>query len=230
MIPGEIITVPGVIELNAGLDRTDTVGRQHWRSADPGRQPLSFRRDQSCLTFDRVAARGMRLDIPAGTAVRFEPGQTREVTLVPYRGSRVVSGFPRRDHGRAGLMARISRAAYADMFGPTTGDRVRLADTELFVQVERDLTTLRRRGEVRRRQSDPRRHGPVAGIAGRRCGRYGDHQRADHRSLGHREGRYRHLARPDRRRSAKPETPISSRMSTSSSVRAPRSSPAKARS
>ena len=55
------------------------------------------------------------------------------------------------------------RAAYADMFGPTVGDRVRLADTELIIEVERDLTILRRGGEVRRRQGDPRRHGPEPG-------------------------------------------------------------------
>ena len=73
--------------------------------------------------------------------MRFEPGQTREVTLVPYRGTRMVYGFRGAVNGSARLMARIPRAAYADMFGPTTGDRVRLADTDLIVEVERDLTT-----------------------------------------------------------------------------------------
>ena len=87
-------------------------------------------------------------------------------------------------------MARLSRAAYAEMFGPTTGDRVRLADTDLFIEVEHDLTDLWRGGQVRRRQGDPRRHGPVAGVAGRRRRRYGHHQRADRRPLGHRQGRF----------------------------------------
>ena len=56
----------------------------------------------------------------------------------------------------------LPRAHYAEMFGPTTGDRIRLADTELIIEVEKDFTTVRRRGEVRRRQGDPRRHGPGA--------------------------------------------------------------------
>ena len=67
---------------------------QHRRQAGAGRQPLPFRRDETRrLIFDREAARGMRLDIAAGTAVRFEPGQTREVQLVPYGGDRAVWGF-----------------------------------------------------------------------------------------------------------------------------------------
>ncbi len=57
-------------------------------------------------------------------------------------------------------MSNISRQAYADMFGPTVGDKVRLADTELWIEVEDDLTTYGGRGQIRRRQSDPRRHGP----------------------------------------------------------------------
>ncbi len=91
--PGEVITVPGVIELNAGLDRTAL------SVANTGDRPIQvgshyhFAETNPSLHFDRAVARGMRLDIPAGTAVRFEPGQTREVTLIPYRGSRVVWGF-----------------------------------------------------------------------------------------------------------------------------------------
>ena len=112
----------------------------------------------------------MRLDIPAGTAVRFEPGQTREVALVPIAAARSRQGFQRRRHGSARLMAtHLPRAAYAAMFGPTTGDRVRLADTDLFIEVERDLHDLRRGGQVRRRQGHPRRHGPVAGDAAPRA-------------------------------------------------------------
>jgi urease subunit beta len=93
MIPGEILTAAGEIELNAGApvlvlrvantgDRPVQVGSHfHFAETNPG------------LSFDRAAARGMRLDIAAGTAVRFEPGQTREVALVPLGGARRVFGF-----------------------------------------------------------------------------------------------------------------------------------------
>lgn len=93
MIPGEVFPAAGEIELNAGApvtllavantgDRPVQVGSHyHFAETNPG------------LQFDRDAARGKRLDIPAGTAVRFEPGQTREVALVPFGGLRVVVGF-----------------------------------------------------------------------------------------------------------------------------------------
>ena len=143
MIPGEIFAAgrrhraerrparraPTLTVANTG-DRPIQVGSHyHFAETNPA------------LSFDRAAARGQRLDIAAGTAVRFEPGQTREVTLVPYPRQPRGAGLPRRRHGSARLMARMPRAAYADMFGPTTGDRVRLADTDLIVEVERDLTT-----------------------------------------------------------------------------------------
>ena len=140
MIPGEILPAAGDIELNAGLARTTlTVANTGDRPIQVGSH-YHFAETNPALSFDRTAARGQRLDIAAGTAVRFEPGQTREITLVPYRGSRTRARLPRRRHGSARLMARITRRAYADMFGPTTGDRVRLADTDLIVEVERDLT------------------------------------------------------------------------------------------
>ena len=93
MIPGEVFTAEGDIILNADRtaitllvantgDRPVQVGSQyHFAETNPG------------LSFDRAAAHGTRLDIPAGTAVRFEPGQTREVNLVPYGGLRKVYGF-----------------------------------------------------------------------------------------------------------------------------------------
>lgn len=93
MIPGEIITPDGEFELNAGLPVTVLVVR------NTGDRPVQvgshyhFAETNPGLDFDRDAARGQRLDIPAGTAVRFEPGQTREVLLVPLSGSRVVYGF-----------------------------------------------------------------------------------------------------------------------------------------
>ncbi len=93
MIPGEVFPAEGEIELNAGqptvtLDVSNT-----------GDRPIQvgshyhFYETNGALSFDREQARGWRLDIPAGTAVRFEPGQRRTVTLVPYRGDRVVFGF-----------------------------------------------------------------------------------------------------------------------------------------
>ena len=93
MIPGEVIPADGEIELNAGQE-TVTVD-----VANTGDRPVQvgshyhFYETNSGLSFDREKTKGFRLDIPAGTAVRFEPGQTRTVTLVPYRGERLVFGF-----------------------------------------------------------------------------------------------------------------------------------------
>ncbi len=141
MIPGEIITADGDIELNAGLPRTVlTVANTGDRPIQVGSH-YHFAETNAALSFDRTAARGKRLDIAAGTAVRFEPGQSREVTLIPYRGTAHRAWLSGRRDGSARLMARLSRAAYAHMFGPTTGDRIRLADTDLLIEVERDLTT-----------------------------------------------------------------------------------------
>ena len=93
MIPGELIPADGDIELNAGLPRTTmTVANTGDRPIQVGSH-YHFFETNPALTFDRAAARGQRLDIVAGTAVRFEPGQTREVTLIPYRGKRAVYGF-----------------------------------------------------------------------------------------------------------------------------------------
>jgi urease beta subunit len=93
MIPGEVFPVGGNIELNTGLPRTTlTVANTGDRPIQVGSH-YHFAETNPALSFDRAAARGKRLDIAAGTAVRFEPGQTREVTLVPYRGARVVQGF-----------------------------------------------------------------------------------------------------------------------------------------
>jgi urease subunit beta len=93
MIPGEVLTREGDVVLNA--DRPHT----HVTVANTGDRPIQvgshyhFAETNTALVFDRVVARGQRLDIPAGTAVRFEPGETREVRLVPYAGARVVTGF-----------------------------------------------------------------------------------------------------------------------------------------
>ena len=93
MIPGEVITAPGDIELNAGRTAiTITVANTGDRPIQVGSH-YHFAETNPALKFDRAKARGHRLDIAAGTAVRFEPGQTRDVQLVPFSGDRRVFGF-----------------------------------------------------------------------------------------------------------------------------------------
>jgi urease subunit beta len=93
VIPGEYFIDEGEIELNAGLEtRTLTVANTGDRPVQVGSHYHFFEVNEA-LAFEREQTRGMRLDIPAGTAVRFEPGQERDVTLVPYRGSGEVWGF-----------------------------------------------------------------------------------------------------------------------------------------
>jgi urease subunit beta len=93
MIPGEVITQPGDIELNTGRAAiTLTVANSGDRPIQVGSH-YHFAETNPALKFDRARARGHRLDIAAGTAVRFEPGQTRDVQLVPFAGKREVWGF-----------------------------------------------------------------------------------------------------------------------------------------
>ena len=93
MIPGEILAAKGEILLNRGRDTVEV------EVANSGDRPVQvgshfhFFEVNPALRFDRGKARGRRLDIPAGTSVRFEPGQTRRVALVPYRGARRAVGF-----------------------------------------------------------------------------------------------------------------------------------------
>ena len=100
MIPGEIQTAPGEIEINAGRPTLKL------SVANTGDRPIQvgshyhFQETNPALVFDRAAARGFRLNIAAGTAVRFEPGQTREVELVAYAGDRIVQGFNAQVMGR----------------------------------------------------------------------------------------------------------------------------------
>lgn len=93
MIPGEILPADGDITLNEGAEMISlTVANTGDRPVQVGSH-YHFAETNPALDFDRVAARGMRLDIAAGTAVRFEPGQRREVALVPLSGARRVYGF-----------------------------------------------------------------------------------------------------------------------------------------
>ena len=99
MIPGEVITKPGEIGLNAGAPQVVL------EVSNTGDRPIQvgshyhFHETNEALSFDRDRARGMRLDIAAGTAVRFEPGQAREVRLVPLSGARTVYGFQQKIMG-----------------------------------------------------------------------------------------------------------------------------------
>ena len=100
MIPGETITAPGDIEINAGRPTVALM------VANTGDRPIQvgshyhFYETNASLSFDREQARGYRLDIPAGTATRFEPGQSREVRLVAYAGERRVVGFNGKVNGK----------------------------------------------------------------------------------------------------------------------------------
>jgi len=102
MIPGEIFPADGVITLNEGRATIEL------DVANTGDRPVQvgshyhFYEVNDGLSFDREAAKGWRLDIPAGTAVRFEPGQSRSVRLVAYQGARIVTGFNAKINGPVG--------------------------------------------------------------------------------------------------------------------------------
>ncbi len=99
MIPGEIVAAAGEIELNSGRETTVvTVSNTGDRPIQVGSH-YHFYETNGALEFDRECCRGFRLNIPAGTAIRFEPGQTREVELVAYAGDRKVYGFNARVMG-----------------------------------------------------------------------------------------------------------------------------------
>ena len=100
MIPGEVLTKDGDIELNSGAPSITL------KVANTGDRPVQvgshyhFFETNEALSFDREEARGMRLDIAAGTAVRFEPGQERDITLVPMSGGREIYGFQQKVMGK----------------------------------------------------------------------------------------------------------------------------------
>jgi urease subunit beta len=105
MIPGEIFPASGEIVLNAHTTAIPL------RVANTGDRPIQvgshyhFAETNAALSFDRHAARGCRLDIPAGTAVRFEPGQSREVSVIPFGGARLIFGF------QGAIMGSLSKSS-----------------------------------------------------------------------------------------------------------------------
>lgn len=172
--PGAVVAARemGPIILNAGRKRIKL------QVTSKGDRPIQvgshyhFVETNAALSFDRGRALGYRLDIPAGTSVRFEPGDTKTVTLVEIAGAKIIRGGNNLFSGivgslseqditarlqaagfshvpepgadailSAGIQAfKMERAAYCTMFGPTTDDRVRLGNTDLWVRVEKDLT------------------------------------------------------------------------------------------
>ncbi|KAL1795164.1 hypothetical protein ACET3X_006980 [Alternaria dauci] len=171
--PGAIVAVKGeagVIKLNEGRKRIKL------KVKSMGDRPIQvgshyhFIETNPQLEFDRVRAHGYRLDIPAGTSVRFEPGDTKTVTLVQIGGNKIIkggnliaSGFIEDTSVANGIVERLKsggflhqpephgdaahidictmeRQAYISMFGPTTGDLVRLGATDLWIKVEKDMT------------------------------------------------------------------------------------------
>lgn len=173
-VPGAVVVRGGPIKINVGRDRVRV------KVTNTGDRPIQvgshyhFTETNKALLFDRSLSLFRRLDIAAGTAVRFEPGDTKTVTLVDIAGEQVVSGgnclvnttarrltsvqdramlvqsMVQQGFGHAeqpgaivgaGVKGfEVGRESYASMYGPTTGDRVRLADMDLWVEVERDLT------------------------------------------------------------------------------------------
>ncbi|KAH7086369.1 hypothetical protein FB567DRAFT_69154 [Paraphoma chrysanthemicola] len=172
--PGAVVAVEGeagTIELNQGRKRI------RLKVKSMGDRPIQvgshyhFIETNPQLQFDRIRAHGYRLDIPAGTSVRFEPGDTKTVTLVQIGGNKIIKGGNRIASGSIddtasveGIVERLKtggflhepeplgdaahidvytmeRQAYITMFGPTTGDLVRLGATDLWIKVEKDMTT-----------------------------------------------------------------------------------------
>ncbi|KAH9928664.1 uncharacterized protein B0H18DRAFT_999996 [Fomitopsis serialis] len=166
--PGAVIVKREPIVINRGRERVKL------RVTNDGDRPIQvgshyhFIETNKALVFDRAKAYGKRLDIPAGTAVRFEPGDSKHVTLCAIAGKKLITGGnrlatgvfdpARTDEIVSALVQRgfghtpqpgtleitvdttVSRESYVAMFGPTVGDRVRLGDTELWIEVERDET------------------------------------------------------------------------------------------
>ncbi|TXT11062.1 hypothetical protein VHUM_01813 [Vanrija humicola] len=167
-LPGAVICRKEKIKIN--------VGRERWlvEVKNEGDRPIQvgshyhFLEANKSLRFDRLLAYGRRLDIAAGTAVRFEPGERKTVSLVDIGGDRILSGgnglgagpfneakrntvvfenvttrgfsHKKQDVVKPAPPHEIDREVYASMFGPTTGDRIRLGDTNLWIEIEKDYT------------------------------------------------------------------------------------------
>jgi len=155
MIPGEIKVGQDKIILNEGRKKIKiTVQNTGDRPVQIGSH-YHFYEVNPALSFNRAATKGYRLNIASGTAVRFEPSQARSVELVEYAGTKTIYGFrgeimgpleatavtEQTDDYSSDYEASMDRESYAQMFGPTTGDQVRLANTDIWIQVENDLTT-----------------------------------------------------------------------------------------
>ncbi|KAI8365991.1 urea amidohydrolase alpha subunit [Radiomyces spectabilis] len=166
--PGAIIALPGKIELNPGRKRLSlTVTNYGDRSIQVGSH-YHFIEANASLSFNRALAYGMRLDIPAGSAIRFEPGDFKTVTLVEIGGNKIISGGNNLAPGPVDLIKlpgiienlvnrgfmhdantpllpnappyALDRDYYVEHFGPTTGDLIRLGDTNLWAAIEKDYT------------------------------------------------------------------------------------------
>ena len=148
MKPGETNIKAGDMALNAGrCVQTVAVINTGDRPIQIGSHYHFFEVNEA-LSFDRESTRGYRLNIISGTAVRFEPGQQRDVELVAIAGKQHIYGFADKVMGAVDVkptkktsQKRVDRRIHAEHFGPTTGDKVRLSDTNLWLEVEYDLTS-----------------------------------------------------------------------------------------
>ncbi|KAI9336564.1 urease [Obelidium mucronatum] len=168
--PGAVVvgSHPSEITLNPGRPRTTLLVSNHGDRPVQVGSHYHFIETNKELDFDRIKAYGLRLDIPAGTAIRFEPGDTKPVSLVPIAGNQRIQGGnnvasgPVENERIPTILATLSkmgfkhtpllrdlapsapytmsRVRYADAYGPTIGDRVRLADTSLWIEIEKDFT------------------------------------------------------------------------------------------
>ena len=166
MIPGEVITVHGDIELNKGAP-TVTL-----KVANTGDRPIQvgshyhFFETNEGLRFERDKARGMRLDIAAGTAVRFEPGQERDVTLVPLGGKREVYGFQQKVMGQAVRRLSVIMLTSAAILSPVASQEL---DCE-NAMAQQDMNQCAYRDyEVRRRRIERSLDRGATGRQGPRC-------------------------------------------------------------
>jgi urease beta subunit len=224
MIPGEVKVAAGDIEINKGR-KTVTI-----KVTNTGDRPIQvgshyhFFETNDALAFERAKAYGFRLNIASER--RFASSRASRGRSSSWRSRATARCTASRQGDGSAPEMKIGRQAYAEMFGPTTGDRVRLADTALWIEVEKDFTVYGE--EVKFGGGKVIRDGMGPGPARLgRSGRHRRHQRAHRRSLGHRQGRHRHQGRAllEGRQGGQSRHPAGRHRSRS--ARAPRSSPAK---